>query len=864
MANLLLEVLIKAVDQASGVFKHVGGAMHSLNEQGKHLREAGENMAVFGAKMMAGGAAVGYALLGPVKAAAEAQGQMAHIATAINMTAEQSRQAQETFDKLAQHGVIGTEELRHGFYLAVANGADFADALTAVAAANNEVTATAENAEAANAVYASSIRSLTGLHNVYGVGVNELADKLAALQSKYAFNDIGEINDAMRVVAPVAKNAHVGINTLAASLAVLSKNMQVGAENGTEFRNILTEFEKGGTSGRLKQFQVFDKDGALDFEKSLAKFKAFLSTGTPVQQAAFMTKAGFGARTLSAMQTLLAQNADIAKIATDPDLVKAGFALNKADVRKAAADEQWAMLKNSLEVFEETLGATLLPTVNSLVLGLNNLVIKITDFTKAHPALTTMAMKFAAITSAALLIGGAIAVVGGGILGFVGTVLSPLGLVVGAVAGAGYLLYRNFDGVKKTFSGFTLKRVEGEFQHLSDLFRTKGFFGGIKAAYDEIPWSTIRLVVTNRTHEMVKSVEAQWNKIDWSGIWSSLSTETLAILKRIDNLFVTANWGEIGSEIGTAIGTGIVDLIKIDEKIWAYLKTVDWAAVGYGIIKFLADGIVAGSKLMVGAVGAIAKVIADHFIGHSPPPVGPLKYLDQNRIVQTLAETIVPEPVIAAVDHVASAVVAGVSKLVATVKETAAPLANTLVLPVQHAAGHAAAAVHHALNGIKSLVGTTPSDVLHGLMGTESNYGKMLTNPTSSAIGPYQMTRAFRETWGVTPAEAMDVSASTRIANHVIFDKYMPEFNGNLARALSAWHQGEGWVRKHGVDSAYVDSVLAHMSSASRPQTVHLELHYSPTIHGATPEDFNPKRHADEIMKIVDASIRDRMRTRLS
>ncbi|MGH7914880.1 MAG: hypothetical protein ACREPW_09555, partial [Candidatus Binataceae bacterium] len=79
---------------------------------------------------------------------------------------------------------------------------------------------------------------------------------------------------------------------------------------------------------------------------------------------------------------------------------------------------------------------------------------------------------------------------------------------------------------------------------------------------------------------------------------------------------------------------------------WAY-------TAGANLMHSLAAGIAAGAMAPLHAVSHIAKDILDHFKGHSPPPLGPLHQLNRLHIVETIAATIKPAPMLAAIRRVA-------------------------------------------------------------------------------------------------------------------------------------------------------------------------------------------------------------------
>ena len=127
-----------------------------------------------------------------------------------------------------------------------------------------------------------------------------------------------------------------------------------------------------------------------------------------------------------------------------------------------------------------------------------------------------------------------------------------------------------------------------------------------------------------------------------------------------------------------------------------------------------------------------------------------------------------------------------------------------------------ASPIIHQWRSIKSLGGAGADAMLRAISGVESSYGRNLFDRTGgTGLGMYQMSGPLRRTFGVSAAQAMDPAASTAIAKQIIFGKYAAEFHGDIAKAISAWHSGPGWVEKHGLDVSYLAKVAGQMRAVA-------------------------------------------------
>lgn len=88
-------------------------------------------------------------------------------------------------------------------------------------------------------------------------------------------------------------------------------------------------------------------------------------------------------------------------------------------------------------------------------------------------------------------------------------------------------------------------------------------------------------------------------------------------------------------------------------------------AAGANLMHSLAAGIVAGAMAPIHAVEHIGRDILDHFKGHSPPPLGPLHELNQVRLVETIAATIKPAPMLEAIHRVAQVAAIAIPMIIA-------------------------------------------------------------------------------------------------------------------------------------------------------------------------------------------------------
>ncbi|HUY26141.1 MAG TPA: phage tail tape measure protein, partial [Candidatus Binataceae bacterium] len=582
-----------AAAAVQGLNKNIENMNKSVRDTA-HLREAAGTMAGIGAVALGMGGAIAYGLKSTLDPAIEMQGEMAHVATAMDdgaKTQQHLAEVQKFANSIASKSAVTNVQLAESYYIARSNMLGHAEALGAVKAANDLVTATTRDAADAQAQMVETTRTLTTLMHNFGGTAQYYADMLAKLQTKYAFGNIGEITGALQYAMPTMKQAGVTATDASTALALLSSGGLHGQEAGTAFQELLGKLT---TDTKLLPFLAKTAQGGTDLGATIRNLNAAFGGLTATQQSLRLKQLGFGERDIRGVALLIDKSKEYS--ATLKDMQNAqGSAAALAEKRRAASDYQWAIALNNINLFREAIGTVLLPAFTSLSSHLASAARFAAEFAENHPELVKIAVTAAAISSAVLIIGGGLALASGALLGFVsflpalktfatatrlGTVATkawtaaqwlfnaamdanPIGLVIAgavALAVAAYEIYEHWSAVK-------------------------GFFSGL--------WSDI------------KSIFTSFNT--WTGGWA-------ATLGKAVLIGITGPFGLIAIEI---------------YKHWDAIKK---------------------------ACEHIASGIGKFFIGHSPPPVGPLHNLNKVNLIGTVADTIKPAPAIAAVRRAAAAI----------------------------------------------------------------------------------------------------------------------------------------------------------------------------------------------------------------
>lgn len=445
-----LAFVLRATDYLTPVLARATKGIESLNTAAKntaHLREAAGNLAMTGAALAGASAVITVPIYSALKTAMEAQGHYAHLATAYAgdgvKAASEVAEAQRVVTEIAQRSVVSTGNLTDALYLAVSAGLSAKDANTALAAANNLVIGTTANAADANAAMADTFRTLTILQMNYtkagqdGAAVSKhYADMLAYLQTRKAFKDIGEVRGALSYAAPAAALSGVAPEQMVAAMAILSQRGKLGPEGGVAVAEIINKF----ATKHLIPYAVKKKNGDLDLLASVGNLMShFGNLGKEQLNEVLQQQLKLGQRVGPTLGALILGYKDFGRVtqeAASKDVFNA--ALQAANTRMAAADEQVARFTNNVEVLKETLGTSLLPAVTRVAARLTSIVQSANRFAEAHPGLVKFALDFGAITAAVLALGGALALTSAGLLGFASfyTTIAKLVAIIRMATGA--------------------------------------------------------------------------------------------------------------------------------------------------------------------------------------------------------------------------------------------------------------------------------------------------------------------------------------------------------------------------------------------------------------------------------------------
>ncbi len=141
--------------------------------------------------------------------------------------------------------------------------------------------------------------------------------------------------------------------------------------------------------------------------------------------------------------------------------------------------------------------------------------------------------------------------------------------------------------------------------------------------------------------------------------------------------FAAVSFATLGIIAGITAAIAAVGAIIIT--FWPQIKSFfttlipEFFNAGLNLMKSLGRGILAGVEYPIHAAEGLARHIEGYFVGHSPPPFGPLHNLNRVAIAETIAQRIRPAPILAAITRTAAAVAVAAPLMAAPAAAGAAP-----------------------------------------------------------------------------------------------------------------------------------------------------------------------------------------------
>lgn len=615
----LKEVGVKLVVEGVDKFKSsLGDAKTSIGGLGDQLKSAAPALRNVGLAMTGAAAGIGIASL---KMAADFEGAMREVNTMMGLGEDEFQNLSDQVLQTAKDVGKAPEEMAKALYQVVSAGVPAADALdvlrTSAEAAIGGVTDTT-----------TAVDGITTVLNAFHMSAGE-ADSVASTMFetvKRGKTTFEELSSNLSNVAGPAANLGVSFDVVAGALATMTKQGIPTAQATTQLRQAMVALAKPTESMKkaLKNLG-YESGRALLESKGLAGGLDLLreEAGGSDEELANM----FGSvEALNSVLALTGQNAETFQ----DDLKGTAKAAKEAtgatdaynEMNKGAA-RQYEQLMVQVQALAITIGDALMPALTAIFDAVGPIIKVMADWISQNPELTAAIIGIVGVLGGLALVLGTvvpavssvITVIGfaaGGFGAVLGLLLSPIGLVVAAVAGlalAAYLIYDNWEAIAGFFSDLwdSVYNIFKKYWEwiLLVIFPAVGLpvliwqnWGAITEIVSDIwdavvgffrdNWQLI-LGIIFPAYGLYQLVEANWGKITGavSAIWDkvvSLFRDNwqliLGIIFPPYGLYqmVTDNWGKITG----AVSSIVESVTGLWSGMWNGIKAIS-DAIGNGL-----------------------------------------------------------------------------------------------------------------------------------------------------------------------------------------------------------------------------------------------------------------------------------------
>ena len=644
----IMEIIVKAVDQASGVLENIGKSggqatknlEQSFKNAGKAMSDTGKSLSKNVTAPLVG---VGTAAVMTVAKFDDSMSQVQALSGATGKELDDLRGLAKKLGAETAHSASDAADAMG--YLALA-GYDTNQILEATPHMLNL-------ASAGGMDLARTADIVTDSMSGFGMEANrskEAADVFAKAQSITNTN-VEQLGEAMKYASSTANAAGMDIQKTSAVLGMFANAGIKGGMAGTTFNAMLRDLKKANAEGKLAiegtNIALYNQDGSMrDLGAVMADVEKATEGMTTAQRDAAMS-AIFGEQSIRGANIMLEQGSDKYKELEQAMYGSSGTAEEMADIMEDNVAGAFRALASQTEGIMIQLGEQLAPIIKDTIIPLvQSFGEKISNLIEWFAGLDDDTKKTILTILGIVAAVGPVLVILGKVAGAVGTIIgifpklktawaavttvsnlfnmsllaNPITwIIVGIMAliAAIVLLWKNWESVSQWLSDsweWLKETATAVFQAIADFFT--GIWEGIKNVATEV-WGAITKFLSNTWNGIKKTVSTVFRAIAdfFTNIWKNIKQIFNRALEAIKNI-VNNVWNGIKNVTSTiwngikGVMTGIINGIKsvvstsfnwiknTITNIWNGVKTVT-STVWNGIVSVI-TGIVNGIKNAIG------------------------------------------------------------------------------------------------------------------------------------------------------------------------------------------------------------------------------------------------------------------------
>lgn len=417
-----ISVIKKSAEGASTAmgrsFSKFTGYVKSHSDQ---IKKAGKTLTLLG-----GIATAAFAV--SVKSAAKFEEELANVSTMLDKSAMKILpKYRDGLQDLSMEFGEATDTLSKGLYDILSASIDPSKALDVLAVS-------AKAASAGLTDTGTAADAITTVINSYGLAAEDagmVSDKLFAIV-KRGKTTFGELAPAIGRVAATAAKSGLSFDELGATIATCTRSGINTRETMTSIAGVLKAFLKPQTDATALAWDEF----GLKMDTTTLKTIGLTGVMKKLENASAEQLATiFG--NIRGLKGMMAALGDAEGYAKDYALMlnSAGLTQEAFEKQSATLSFQLKQLKQTFNVVKVEIGTALVPTIKELTKTVMAIVVKVRDWMKANPELTTSIVKWAAGISALMLVLGPLLMVLPGLISSIGLIKGGVILLTKATLG---------------------------------------------------------------------------------------------------------------------------------------------------------------------------------------------------------------------------------------------------------------------------------------------------------------------------------------------------------------------------------------------------------------------------------------------
>ena len=441
----------------------------SLTRFGSKMKNVGSNLTskVTMPLALAGGASI--------KMALDFESSMTKIQTLVGATAEQMNQYAAGVKNISTETAIAQKDLADGLFFITSAGLQGEEALSALeVSAKASAMGMGEMDSIANAL--TSVMTAYADENMTAARAGDLLHETLK-QGKF---DAGQFMDKLGSVIPVAAAAGISMEELGAASATMSKLSGDAAGTLTSMKGLMMALLKPSE----QQKEILDGLGLSTDElgqmmdNSLMGTLEFLFKNLEGNNEELLTMFGNSKAVVGALSTMGLQADTYAQV-LDGMNNSQGNINDGMEILENTAGHKLKKAFTELQNVGIELGNILLPVVTKIAKGFSK-------FMKFFTGLDSTTKKtIVAIGLLAAAIGPVISIVGSLVTAF-GALMSPVALVVAAIVGGAFLIYKNWAAFKKLLVDVINYFIDLYNESVGFRYIVEAIASGFKAMYSEL------------------------------------------------------------------------------------------------------------------------------------------------------------------------------------------------------------------------------------------------------------------------------------------------------------------------------------------------------------------------------------------